>query len=82
MEVASKGVQLDKDEWGLAINRLSKALTGKPAAVEIAATAADSLTLLGVTFDRCDDIVEVATEDFDHMIRRPREVYLNQNDGK
>jgi hypothetical protein len=82
MEVVSKGAKLDEDEWRPALDRMSKVLTGKPAAIEIAATAADSLTLLGVTFDRYDDIIEVAMEGFDHMIRRPREVYLDQRDGK
>jgi hypothetical protein len=82
MEVESKGVKLDEAGLRHALDRISKALTGKPAAIEIAATAAHSLTLLGVTFDRYDDILDVAMEGFDHMIRRPREVYLDQLDGK
>ncbi len=82
MEAVAKGKKLDEEEWRSALDSMSKTLTGKPASIEIAATAADSLTLLGVTFDRNDDIIDVAMEGFDHMIRRPREVYLDQRDGK
>ncbi len=62
MEVVSKGVKLDKADFLPALARISKALTGKPAAIEIAATAADLLPLLGATLDRYDDMIEVAME--------------------
>jgi hypothetical protein len=80
MEVVLKGVKLDEAELRPALDRIWKALTGKPAAIEIAATAAAPLPLLGVTFDRYYDMIEVAIEGFDHMIRKPREVYLDQMD--
>jgi Family of unknown function (DUF5335) len=32
--------------------------------------------LHGITYDPNDDLVEVALEGLDHMIRKPREIYL------
>ena len=37
---------------------------------------AEWLPLHGITYDPNDDLVEVALEGLDHMIRKPREIYL------
>jgi Family of unknown function (DUF5335) len=37
---------------------------------------AEWLPLHGITYDPNDDLVEVALERLDHMIRKPREIYL------
>jgi hypothetical protein len=39
------------------------------------------LPLIGVTYDPKDDIVEVALEGLDHMIHRPREIYVEDSAG-
>jgi hypothetical protein len=75
-------------EWKPLLDRLSKTLIGKRAEVEVAAlqlgdqVAADWLPLLGITYDQKDDLIEVALDGFDHMIRRPREINLLQEDGQ
>lgn len=75
-------------EWRPLLDRLSKALIGKHAEVEVAAlqlgdqVAAEWLPLLGITYDQKDDLVEIALDGFDHMIRAPREIDLLQQDGQ
>lgn len=75
-------------EWEPLLDRLSKTLIGKRAEVEIAALqlgdqiAVEWLPLLGVTYDRKNDIIEVALDGFDHLIQQPQELDLLQEDGQ
>src|SRR5215470_6822448 len=70
--------RLDKKEWRSFLDRLSTALEGKQAEIEIVSLQlgdqieADWLPLLGIAYDPNDDIVEVALEDLDHLIAKPR----------
>ena len=58
--------EIDKSGWRVALDRLSKSLSGKRAEIEIAALslgdqiAAEWLPVIGITYDPKDDIVEVA----------------------
>ena len=53
----------------------------KAAEIEVASLSlgdqveAEWLPLHGITYDPNDDLVEVALEGLDHMIRKPREIY-------
>ena len=42
---------------------------------------ADWLPLLGIVYDPNDDIVEVALEGLDHLISKPRELYIEEGSG-
>jgi hypothetical protein len=74
--------KLDKSQWRTFFDRLSKTLEGKQAEIEVASLSlgdqveAEWLLLHGITYDPNDDLVEVALERLDHMIRKPREIYL------
>jgi hypothetical protein len=74
--------KLDKSQWRTFFDRLSKTLEGKQAEIEVASLSlgdqveAEWLPLHGITYDPNDDLVEVALEGLDHMIRKPREIYL------
>jgi Family of unknown function (DUF5335) len=63
-------------------DRLSKTLQGKQAEIEVASLSfgdqveAEWLPLHGITYDPNDDLVEVALEGLDHMIRKACEIYL------
>jgi hypothetical protein len=35
---------------------------------------------LGIVYDPKDDIIEIALENLDHMIRKPREVFVDQGE--
>jgi Family of unknown function (DUF5335) len=64
---------------------MSKALVGKRAEIEIASLQLDDeieaewLPLIGITYDPKDDIIEVALEGVDHVINKPREVWVDKD---
>ena len=43
-------------------------------------TVAGLLPLLGIVYDPKNDIIEIALENLDHMIRKPREVFVEQSE--
>jgi hypothetical protein len=74
--------KLDKPLWRPYFDRVSKALTGKRAEIEVVSlklgdqVEAEWLPLLGIAYDPKDDLIEVALEGLDHMIRNPLEVWI------
>jgi hypothetical protein len=86
-EIAMTTRKLDKTQWRTFFDRLSTTLEGKQAEIEIASlrlgdqVEADWLPLLGIAYDPNDDIVEVALEGLDHLISKPRELYVEEGPG-
>jgi len=74
--------KLEKSLWRPYFDSVSKALTGKRAEIEVASlklgdqVEAEWLPLLGIAYDQKDDLIEVALEGLDHLIRKPREVWI------
>jgi hypothetical protein len=74
--------KLEKSDWRPFLDRVSKLLKAKVAEVRVASlhlgeqVEADWLPLIGITYDPKDNLVEVALEGLDHMIRNPREIYI------
>lgn len=79
--------KLEKPEWRPFLDNLSKLLEAEEAEIEVASLSlgeqveAEWLPLIGITYDPKDDLVEVALEGLDHMISRPREIYLQNGAG-
>ena len=77
------GRALPKPEWQFYCDRISKALIGKRARIEVTGLklgdqiAAKSLPLLGITYDPKDDLLEVALEGLDHLINKPRAISVD-----
>ncbi|MCS3928863.1 hypothetical protein M2175_003894 [Bradyrhizobium elkanii] len=77
--------QLEKSQWRAYFDRKSKALVGKRAEIEVASLKlgdqieAEWLPLLGISYDPKDGIIEIALEGVDHLIPKPREVYVEEN---
>ena len=75
--------KLEKREWHPFLDALSKLLDAKVAEVEVAGlhlgdqTQAEWLSLLGITYDPHDNVLEIALEGLDHLINKPREIYLD-----
>jgi hypothetical protein len=75
--------KLEKSEWRPFFDRVSKLLVDKRAEIEVASLSlgdqieAAWLPLIGITYDPKDDLVEIALEGVDHMIRKPREIYVD-----
>jgi hypothetical protein len=79
--------KLEKANWHPYFDALSKTLVGKRAEIELASLdigdqiEAEWLPLLGMVYDHKNDLVEILMEDFDHMIRHPREIYVDYGLG-
>ena len=79
--------QLDKAEWRPFFDHLSKTLDGSQAEIEVTSLALVThvqalwLPFLGITYDAKDDLVEVALEGLDHMIRQPRTIQIEDGNG-
>jgi hypothetical protein len=79
--------KLEKAQWRSYFDTLSKLLEAKEAEIEVASldlgdqVQAKWLPFLGIAYDPEDDVVEVALEDLDHMIYRPREIYVDDEVG-
>jgi len=79
--------KLDKEQWKTFFDRVSKTLEGKQAEIEVASLAlgdqieAEWLPLLGLAYDPKDDLFEVALDGVDHMIPKPREIYVDDGVG-
>jgi len=73
-----------QSEWREFFDRMSKALLGKWAEIEVASLdlgdqiVAERVPLLGVTYDSKDDLLDVALDRFNHLIRRPREITVDE----
>lgn len=75
---------LQSREWQAYFNEISKSLAGERAFVEIEGllfgnrTQARCLSLIGITYDSKDDILEIAMEGLDHLISQPREIVVSE----
>ena len=76
--------QLEANDWEPYFDRVSKALVGRRAFVEVAAlslgdqVAAEWVPIIGITYDPKDDILELALEGLDHLIHKPRQVFVDE----
>lgn len=79
--------QIDKDQWKAFFDSLTRDLGGKRAEIEVASLdlgdqiEARWTPLNGLAYDPKDDLIEVALEGVDHLVRKPREVYVDFDVG-
>jgi hypothetical protein len=79
--------QIDRASWAPFLATITKSLDGKLAQVEVASLelgdqiAAEWLPLLGMAYDDKDDLIEIALEGLDHLIRHPRQLYTQVGPG-
>lgn len=75
--------RLDRTLWQPYFDHVSKMLAGKRVEIEVdslqlgSQLAAEWLPLFGVTYDKQDDLIAIMAEDLDHMIRQPRDVFID-----
>jgi len=76
-----------QSEWRPFFDRMSKALVGKWAEIEVASLdigdqiVAEWIPLLGITYDGKDDLLDVALDRSDHLIRHPRQILVEESDA-
>jgi hypothetical protein len=74
--------KLDKKEWKPFFDRIARVIGAKQAEIEVLSLdlgdqiEAEWLPLLGVTYDPKDDILDVALDGLDHLIPKPKEIYV------
>jgi hypothetical protein len=79
--------RLDKKDWAAYFDGLSKTLGAKNVTIELAPLGigpemeAKSLALGGLVYDGKSDLFEVQTEDLDHLIHGPTEIYVDEWEG-
>jgi hypothetical protein len=80
-------LRLDKGNWQTYFDRVSKKLAGMHAEIEIEIDSlsigsqieVEWLPLFGIVYDPKSDMIEIVLEGLDHMIRRPRELYVDHD---
>ena len=67
--------QVDKSGWTIFFDTFTRTLVGKRAEIEVASLdigdqiEAEWAPLIGITYDHKDDLIEVAVEGVDHLIK-------------
>jgi hypothetical protein len=74
-----------KTEWRSFFDRMSQALLGKWAEIEVAAMdlgniiVAEWIPMLGITYESRDDVLDVALDRANHLIRHPKEIVVEED---
>jgi hypothetical protein len=77
-------LSVPQSEWRPFFDRVSKALLGKRAEIEVASLelgdqiVVDWIPMLGITYDSRDDLLDVALDRASHFIRHPREILVEE----
>jgi hypothetical protein len=73
-----------QSEWRPFFDRMSKALLGKWAEIEVATLdlgdqiIVEWVPLLGISYDSNDDVLDVALDRANHFIQRPRQIVVEE----
>jgi hypothetical protein len=76
--------RLERSDWGGFCIRASRGLLGKQVEIEVASLQiglqleARRLPLLGMAYDPKGDVLELLIGELDHLIRAPRELYVDK----
>jgi hypothetical protein len=76
-------LEIDRNGWRPFFDTLTKALIGKQAEVEVDSLdlgqqiEAEWTPLIGIGYDRRDDLIEIALENLDHLIHGPERVFVD-----
>jgi hypothetical protein len=79
--------RIDRRGWQAFLDTFTRALVGKRAEIEVVSLdlgdqiAAEWLPLLGISYDQKNDMVVIALDGVDHMIRSPREIHADNVAG-
>lgn len=74
-----------KAEWKHFFEGMSHALIGRRAEIEVASLdlgdqiVAEWVPLLGITYDSKDDLLDVALDQANHLIRHPRDILVERD---
>jgi hypothetical protein len=76
--------KLEKATWQKTFDQMSKSLlVGKQVEIEVIGLdigdqiEQEWIQLLGISYDPKDDLIQILVEGLDHLIRKPREVWID-----
>ncbi len=78
---------VDKEDWASFLEWLTQGLSAGRAEIDVlgldigAQVEARNLPLLGLAYDHKNDLIEIALDGLDHLIRHPRELSVHDEDG-
>ena len=78
---------IPKTEWRSFFDRMSQALLGKLAEIEVASMdlgdniVAEWVPMIGITYDSRDDLLDVALDRANHLIRHPKEIVVEEDEN-
>lgn len=79
--------QIDRTRWAPFFDGVTKSLVGKQVYIEVVSldlgdqVQVEWAPLIGITYDDKDDLIEIALEEHDHLIRSPHEVLVDSGFG-
>jgi hypothetical protein len=74
--------EIEKDHWQRFFDQISRILQGKLIQIEVdglelgAQIEANKLSLNGLTYDRKDNAFIISTDEIDHVIRSPQQIFI------
>jgi hypothetical protein len=78
--------KIEKADWARFFDWLTRRLAGGRIEIDVlsldlgAQVEAQSLPLLGASYDRKSNVIEIAVEGLDHLIHRPRELTATEGE--
>ena len=75
--------KLNKDEWSKYFDNISKTIGSKNVEIRVTGLVfgsqieAMSLPLNGLTYDAKNDLLQVSTDNVDHLIRHPKNIHAD-----
>lgn len=79
--------EIDRSSWAPFLDSVTNSLTGKQAEIEVVSLdlgdqiEADWTPLIGITYDSKNDLIEIALDELDHLVRSPRQVFVDYGVG-
>lgn len=75
--------EIDRERWATFLETITNSLIGKQAEIEVISLnlgdqiEAERISPIGITYDRKNDLIEIALEGLDHLVRSPRKLYID-----
>ena len=80
--------EIDRERWAPFLDTITKSLIGKQAEIEVLSLnlgdqiEAEWTPLIGITYDHKNDLIEIALEGLDHLVRSTLELYVDYAVGE
>ena len=79
--------EIDRSRWAPFLDTVTNSLIGTRAEIDVVSLdlgdqiQAEWTPLIGITYDRKNDLIEIALDELDHMVRSPRQLFVDYGVG-